>query len=58
MTAVVQTLPMNDEIIARTPAGRWGQPEELVGTAIFPASRASGFVTGTTVRVDGAYAIR
>jgi 2-deoxy-D-gluconate 3-dehydrogenase len=58
MTAPVQTLPMNDEIIARTPAGRWGQPEELVGTAIFLASRASDFVTGTTVRVDGGYAIR
>jgi 2-deoxy-D-gluconate 3-dehydrogenase len=58
MTAAVQTLPMNDEIIARTPAGRWGQPQELVGTAIFLASRASDFVTGTTVRVDGGYAIR
>lgn len=58
MTAVVQTLPMNDEIIARTPAGRWGQPEELVGTAVFLASRASDFVTGTTIRVDGGYAIR
>jgi len=58
MTAPVRTLPMNDEIIARTPAGRWGQPEEVAGTAIFLASRASDFVTGTTVRVDGGYAIR
>ena len=49
---------MNDEIIARTPAGRWGEPDELIGTAIFLASRASDFVTGTMIRVDGGYAIR
>lgn len=58
MTAPVRDTPMSDEIIARTPAGRWGKPEELVGTATFLASRASDFVTGTTVRVDGGYAIR
>jgi 2-deoxy-D-gluconate 3-dehydrogenase len=58
MTAPVKTMPLNDEIIARTPAGRWGQAEEVAGTAIFLASRASDFVTGTTVRVDGGYAIR
>jgi 2-deoxy-D-gluconate 3-dehydrogenase len=58
MTAPVRSTPMNDEIIARTPAGRWGKPEELIGTATFLASRASDFVTGTTVRVDGGYAIR
>src|SRR5450631_2571699 len=58
MTAPVRTMPMNDEILARTPAGRWGQPEELAGTAVYLASRASDFVTGTTIRVDGGYAIR
>ncbi len=58
MTAPVRTLPMNDEILARTPAGRWGRPEEVAGTAVFLASRASDFVTGTTIRVDGGYAIR
>jgi 2-dehydro-3-deoxy-D-gluconate 5-dehydrogenase len=58
MTAPVRTMPMNDEILARTPAGRWGQPEEVAGTAVFLASRASDFVTGTTIRVDGGYAIR
>jgi len=61
MTAPVRTEPMkamNDEIIARTPAGRWGQPEEVAGTAVFLASQASDFVTGTTIRVDGGYAIR
>jgi len=37
----------------RTPAGRWGKVEELVGTCIFLASSASSFVNGTTVFVDG-----
>ncbi|WP_299162011.1 SDR family oxidoreductase [uncultured Eudoraea sp.] len=58
MTAAVQTMPLNDEIIMRTPAGRWGKPEELVGAAVFLASKASDFVTGETIRVDGGYAIR
>ena len=58
MTAPVRAMPMNDEILARTPAGRWGQPEELAGTAVYLASRASDFVTGATVCVDGGYSIR
>ena len=58
MTAPVRSMPMNDEILARTPAGRWGQPEEIAGTAVYLASQASNFVTGTTIRVDGGYAIR
>ena len=37
----------------RTPAGRWGKVEELVGAAIFLASNASSFVNGTTIFVDG-----
>jgi len=49
---------MNDEILARTPAGRWGDPDELVGTAIFLASKASDFVTGAMIPVDGGYSIR
>lgn len=58
MTAPVRTTPMNDEILARTPAGRWGQPEEVAGAAVYLASRASDFVTGDTIRVDGGYAVR
>ena len=46
------------EIIARTPAGRFGSPEECAGAAVFLASRASDFVTGSTVTVDGGYMIR
>ena len=40
-------------IRARTPAGRWGELDELVGTAVFLASRASDFVNGQTIYVDG-----
>src|ERR1041384_389743 len=61
MTARVRTPPMmamNDEILARPPAGRWGQPDEIAGTAVYLASHASDFVTGATIRVDGGYSIR
>jgi 2-deoxy-D-gluconate 3-dehydrogenase len=58
MTAPVHAMPLNDEILARTPAGRWGRPEEIAGTAVYLASGASDFVTGATIPVDGGYAIR
>ena len=58
MTAPVQESPMSDEIVQRTPAGRWARPEEMAGTAVFLASRASDFVTGVTVPVDGGYSVR
>lgn len=45
--------PFNEFILSRTPAGRWGNPEDLQGTAIFLASDASNFVTGQIVYVDG-----
>jgi gluconate 5-dehydrogenase len=45
--------PFNDFIISRTPAGRWGDPEDLAGTAIFLASGASDFVNGHILYVDG-----
>ncbi|UKM66458.1 gluconate 5-dehydrogenase [Flavobacteriaceae bacterium GSB9] len=45
--------PFNDFIIGRTPAGRWGDPEDLQGAAIFLSSKASDFVSGQIVYVDG-----
>ncbi len=45
--------PLNDFITGRTPAGRWGDPEELQGAVIFLASRASDFVNGQVLYVDG-----
>jgi gluconate 5-dehydrogenase len=49
----VEGHPFNEFIINRTPAGRWGQPEELQGAAIFLASAASDFVNGHILYVDG-----
>jgi 2-deoxy-D-gluconate 3-dehydrogenase len=43
---------------ARTPAGRIGLPEDIAGAAIFLASAASGFITGTSIMVDGGYAVQ
>ena len=43
----------NAWITARTPAGRWGKPEELVGTAVFLSSGASDFINGQVIYVDG-----
>lgn len=45
--------PFNDFIISRTPAGRWGNPEDLGGTIVFLASKASDFVNGQIIYVDG-----
>jgi gluconate 5-dehydrogenase len=45
--------PFNDFIIERTPAGRWGEPDDLQGTAIFLSSNASSFVNGQIIYVDG-----
>lgn len=45
--------PFNEFIINRTPAGKWGNPDDLAGTAIFLASEASDFVNGQTIYVDG-----
>lgn len=45
--------PFNEFIISRTPAGRWGNPEDLSGAAIFLASKSSDFVNGHILYVDG-----
>ena len=45
--------PFNDFIVGRTPAGRWGEPEDLQGAAVFLASSASDFVNGQIIYVDG-----
>jgi gluconate 5-dehydrogenase len=45
--------PFNDFIVGRTPAGRWGDPDDLQGAAVFLASSASDFVNGQVIYVDG-----
>ena len=57
MTAAVRSSPMNDEIIARTPAKRWGKADEIIGATVFLASRGADFITGATLPVDGGYSV-
>ncbi|CAH1651698.1 Enoyl-ACP reductase-like protein [Chelatococcus asaccharovorans] len=47
---------LNDRVLARTPAARWGEPEDFEGIAIFLASPASAFINGAGIMVDGGYA--
>jgi gluconate 5-dehydrogenase len=42
-----------DWLVARTPSRRWGEMEDLIGTAVFHASNASNFVNGQIIYVDG-----
>ncbi len=48
----------NRQIMERIPAGRWGEPEDLTGAAVFLASPASDYVTGTVLVVDGGWLSR
>jgi len=50
---LVENADFNKWICGRTPAGRWGQPHELAGAAVFLASTASDFVNGQVLYVDG-----
>jgi 2-deoxy-D-gluconate 3-dehydrogenase len=49
---------LHDRVLARTPAGRWGVPEDFAGIAVFLASAASDFITGTAIPVDGGYSVQ
>ncbi|WP_374443641.1 SDR family NAD(P)-dependent oxidoreductase [Stella sp.] len=49
---------LNERVLARTPAGRWGTPDDHAGIAVFLASAASDFVTGTAIPVDGGYSVQ
>ena len=48
----------NAEILARTPAGRWGRPEEIAGMAVFLSSDHASFVHGAVIPVDGGWLAR
>ncbi len=48
---------LEERVNLRTPAGRWGEPDDLAGTAVFLASRASDFVTGVALPVDGGFSV-
>jgi len=48
---------LHERVLARTPAGRWGKPDDFAGIAVFLAAPASDFVTGTAIPIDGGYSI-
>jgi 2-deoxy-D-gluconate 3-dehydrogenase len=50
-----QVAGLHERVLVRTPAGRWGVPQDLAGVAVFLASSASDFVTGTAIPVDGGF---
>ncbi len=58
-TNITHPIFLQDEfhkwVISKTPLGRWGEPEDLAGVAIFLATEASAFMTGQTVYVDGGW---
>ena len=49
---------LHERVLARTPAGRWGVPDDLSGIAVFLAAPASDFVTGAAIPVDGGFAVQ
>ena len=49
---------LHERVLARTPADRWGDPADFSGIAVFLASRASDFLTGTAIPVDGGYSVQ
>ncbi len=53
-----QIAGLHDSVLARTPAGRWGEPDDLAGAAVFLCSAASDFVTGVALPVDGGFSVR
>jgi len=46
---------LNERVLARSPAGRWGTSDDFEGIAVFLSSAASAFITGTAIAVDGGY---
>jgi NAD(P)-dependent dehydrogenase (short-subunit alcohol dehydrogenase family) len=46
---------LENKVLSRIPGGKWAEPEDLAGTAIFLASSASKLINGVTIPVDGGY---
>jgi 2-deoxy-D-gluconate 3-dehydrogenase len=49
---------LNTMVLMRTPTGRWGQPADMAGIAVFLAAPASDFITGAAIPVDGGYSVQ
>jgi 2-dehydro-3-deoxy-D-gluconate 5-dehydrogenase len=52
-----QVSGLHERVLARTPAGRWGDIDDFAGITVFLASSASNFVTGTAIPVDGGFSV-
>ncbi|HEY1876946.1 MAG TPA: SDR family oxidoreductase, partial [Rhizomicrobium sp.] len=56
LTKPAQADPARSEtIVARTPFGRWGKPDDIGGAVVFLCSEGAGFITGAVLPVDGGY---
>jgi 2-dehydro-3-deoxy-D-gluconate 5-dehydrogenase len=53
-----QVAGLNEKVLARTPAQRWGVPDDFAGIAVFLAGPASDFITGAVIAVDGGYSVQ
>ncbi len=53
--ALIADATRSRQILERIPAARWGKPEDMVGAAVYLASRASDYVNGTTITIDGGW---
>ncbi|MGB8069619.1 MAG: SDR family oxidoreductase, partial [Pseudolabrys sp.] len=53
-----QVQGLSERVLARTPAQRWGAPDDFAGIAVFLASAASNFITGTAIPVDGGFSVQ
>jgi NAD(P)-dependent dehydrogenase (short-subunit alcohol dehydrogenase family) len=53
--SLIQGTPRGEELLLRTPMGRFGKAQEVVGTAVYLASEAAAFVTGVVIPVDGGF---
>lgn len=53
--ARIEVPEVYDKVVGRIASGRWGKPEDMAGTAVWLASKASDYVTGVAVAVDGGY---
>jgi len=52
---ILEDEQLNNWVLSKTPLGRWGQPDDLVGTAVLLASKAGDFITGQIIYVDGGW---
>jgi 2-deoxy-D-gluconate 3-dehydrogenase len=56
-TARKEVAGLHERVLARSPTGRWGTPDDFEGIAVFLSSPASDFVTGTAIPIDGGYSV-